>query len=454
MRSISIDMWLQPRPGFVLFGRACERSHDMVRLIARAVNLTALITTLLFVLVPPESRAQGSSNCGNVLSAAQNCGMCGVVCAPGLTCSDGVCSGTSKTSNLSAFVNAGASNGASSASNVVSNAASGAASSAGNAASNAARSAGNAASNAVNNAASTAASTAVNNAVNNAGNAASNSAGSAASNSASSTATPTCNALQTLCDGRCVNTAFAPRNCGACGVVCEAGQKCAKGVCGGPGNANANAIASNNATTTCYAPQTLCGGRCVNTAFAPRNCGACGVVCEAGQKCAQGVCGGPGNANANAIASNNATTCNAPQTLCGGRCVNTAIAPRNCGACGVVCEAGQKCAQGVCGGASNANANAATTTCNAPKTLCGGRCVNTEFAPRNCGACGVVCEAGQKCAKGVCGGASNASVSCNAPKTLCGGRCVNTAIAPRNCGACGVVCTGGQVCRAGACSSP
>jgi hypothetical protein len=31
---------------------------------------------------------------------------------------------------------------------------------------------------------------------------------------------------------------------------------------------------------------------------------------------------------------------------------------------------------------------------------------------------------------------------------------VNTAIAPRNCGACGVVCTGGQVCRAGACSSP
>ena len=407
MRSISIDMWLRPRPGFPPFGRACERSHNMVRLFARAVNLTALITTLLFVLVPPQSRAQGSSNCGNVLSDANNCGICGVVCGPGLTCSDGVCSGTSRTSNLSAFVNAGASNGASSASNVVSNAAS----SAGNAASNAVRSAGTAASTAVNNAASTAASTAVNNAVNNAGNAASNSASTGASNSASTGATPTCNARQTLCDGRCVNTQFAPRNCGACGVVCAAGQTCAKGVCGGAGAANANATASNNATTTCDAPKTLCEGRCVNTAIAPRNCGACGVVCEAGQKCAKGVCGGPGNANANANASNNASTsCNAPKTLCEGRCVNTAIAPRNCGACGVVCEAGRKCAKGVCGGPGNANANANAS--------------------------------------------NNASTSCNAPKTLCGGRCVNTAIAPRNCGACGVVCTGGQVCRAGACSSP
>ncbi len=402
MRSISIDMWLHPRPGLRLFGRACERSNHLVRLIARAVNLTALITTLLFVLVPLQSRAQGSSNCGNVLSDATNCGICGVVCGPGLTCSDGVCSGTSRTSNLSAFVNAGASS-ASSASNVVSNAASSAASSAGNAASNAARSAGNAASNAVNNAASTAASTAVNNAVSNAGNAASNSAGSAADNSASSTATPTCNARQTLCEGRCVNTAFAPRNCGACGVVCEAGQKCAKGVCGGPGAANGNATASNSATPTCDAPKTLCEGRCVNTAVAPRNCGACGVVCEAGQKCVKGVCGGAGNANANASAN---------------------------------------------------TSNNATPTCNAPKTLCEGRCVNTAVAPRNCGACGVVCEAGQKCVKGVCGGAGTSGVNCNAPKTLCGGRCVNTAIAPRNCGACGVVCTGGQVCRAGACSSP
>jgi hypothetical protein len=393
MRSISIDMWLHPRPGSRLFGRACEHSHNMVRLLARAVNLTVLITTLLFVLVPPQARAQGSSSCGNVLSDAQNCGVCGVVCGPGMTCSDGVCSGTS---NPNAFINAG-----------------------GGAASNSA---------------------------NNASNAASNAAGNAAGN----TATPTCNALQTLCDGRCVNTAFAPRNCGACGVVCAAGQTCAKGVCGGPGNANANATASNSATPTCNAPQTLCEGRCVNTAFAPRNCGACGVVCEAGQKCAKGVCGGPGNANANANASNSATpTCNAPQTLCGGRCVNTAFAPRNCGACGVVCEAGQKCAQGVCGGASNA-----TTSCNAPQTLCGGRCVNTAIAPRNCGACGVVCEAGQRCVKGVCGGAGNAGANCNAPKTLCGGRCVNTAIAPRNCGACGVVCTGGQVCRAGACSNP
>jgi Stigma-specific protein, Stig1 len=355
MRSISIDIgkdWLHPRPGFRLFGRACERTHNMGRFMVRAVNLTALLAALLFLLVPPQSRAQGSSNCGNVLSSAQNCGICGVVCGAGMTCSDGVCSGTS---NPTAFANAGASTGPGANTNA------------------------------------------------NSGPGANTNANTGASSNAGNNATTTCNAPQTLCSGRCVNTAFAPKNCGACGVVCAAGQTCANGVCGGAssGNANANANASNNATPTCNAVQTLCGGRCVNTAFAPRNCGACGVVCEAGQKCAKGVCGGTSNASANANASGNATP-----------------------------------------------------TCNAPKTLCGGRCVNTAIAPKNCGACGVVCETGQKCAKGVCGGAGNASASCNAPKTLCGGRCVNTAIAPKNCGACGVVCTGGQVCRAGTCSNP
>jgi hypothetical protein len=58
----------------------------------------------------------------------------------------------------------------------------------------------------------------------------------------------------------------------------------------------------------------------------------------------------------------------------------------------------------------------------------------------------------------VCGGAGAASgkapSACALPKTQCGTRCVDTATAPRNCGRCGVVCEAGQVCRAGACSKP
>lgn len=105
-----------------------------------------------------------------------------------------------------------------------------------------------------------------------------------------------CAVGKTMCSGRCLDTQTAPRNCGACGNVCGAGKTCSSGVCTATSSANSNANnssnnnANGNANSSCAAPKTMCGGRCLNTATAPRNCGACGNVCGAGKVCSNGVC--------------------------------------------------------------------------------------------------------------------------------------------------------------------
>lgn len=105
------------------------------------------------------------------------------------------------------------------------------------------------------------------------------------------------------------------------------------------------------ATSNCAAGKTMCGTRCVNLSKAPRNCGACGVVCGAGKMCKSGVCTATGGANSTTTSNTN-STCATGKTMCGTRCVNLSTAPRNCGACGVVCGTGQRCSNGVCSCAS------------------------------------------------------------------------------------------------------
>lgn len=55
-----------------------------------------------------------------------------------------------------------------------------------------------------------------------------------------------------------------------------------------------------------------------------------------------------------------------------------------------------------------------STTCGAPKTMCGTACVNENTDPNNCGSCGKVCSAPLMCANGVC------AYSCPASQTICG----------------------------------
>lgn len=105
---------------------------------------------------------------------------------------------------------------------------------------------------------------------------------------ASAQASSACATGKTMCGTRCVNLSTAPRNCGACGVVCGAGKRCKAGVCAATGSANSKT--TRDAKSTCAAGKAMCGTRCVNLSTAPRNCGACGVVCGAGQRCTNGVC--------------------------------------------------------------------------------------------------------------------------------------------------------------------
>jgi hypothetical protein len=71
-----------------------------------------------------------------------------------------------------------------------------------------------------------------------------------------------------LCDGRCVNLAEDPRNCGMCTRPCEVGEFCVFRECR-PG---------------CAAPLVQCGARCVDLNSDPENCGACD------NRCLTGVC--------------------------------------------------------------------------------------------------------------------------------------------------------------------
>jgi hypothetical protein len=126
---------------------------------------------------------------------------------------------------------------------------------------------------------------------------------------------------------------------------------------------------------------------CVPAPNDPKNCGACGVACAAGQVCS------------------NAGKCECPpyQGFCAGtkKCVPVANDPSNCGACGKQCLANEVCSAGAC-------IPAATGCIPGPAggqpglTACSGACVDLLNDNKNCGACGTVCPPAQGCVNGAC----------------------------------------------------
>jgi hypothetical protein len=131
------------------------------------------------------------------------------------------------------------------------------------------------------------------------------------------------------------------------------------------------------------------------------------------------------------------TSCSCPGTTCGGECVDVAGDPRNCGACGVACNADQYCrlmAGPPC-------------KCRPPEVACSGACINRQSDPNNCGECGTSCPVA--CAKGACVDVCpSGTASC-----VVGGKtaCIETAKDPRHCGSCGKQCAFDEVCAAGSC---
>ncbi|MDB4932549.1 MAG: Tryptophan synthase alpha chain, partial [Myxococcaceae bacterium] len=72
--------------------------------------------------------------------------------------------------------------------------------------------------------------------------------------------------------------------------------------------------------------------------------------------------------------------------------------------------------------------------CTAPQSACGGRCVDLQASRENCGTCGNACPGAQVCVAGSC------QIGCPGAQQACGGACVTLSTDRANCGACGTAC--------------
>lgn len=193
------------------------------------------------------------------------------------------------------------------------------------------------------------------------------------------------------CNGTCTVVARDSANCGACGTACQAGQVCSQGAC----------------ASACGGGTNKCGNECVDTKSDPRNCGTCGKACAANEVCMAGAC---------------ATSCAMGTMKCGAACVDAMNDRTNCGSCGTTCKAGEICSAGKCAISCQQGltvCNWATLEAGVPEAgpwdggipwdagdaglqFGGDFCTDLRTDSYNCGACGNICNAGQRCVSGAC----------------------------------------------------
>ncbi len=251
-------------------------------------------------------------------------------------------------------------------------------------------------------------------------------------------------------DGCEVDVVEDPKNCGACGNVCAAGEKCHDGVCG------------------CPAPLIDCDGSCVNPVTDDANCGGCGTVCvdpagacspalpNSHYGCSAGVCGKL-KCGYGAVDCNGDLDSGCASDGCEAHLNDNA----NCGGCGNKCGPGTECRDD--GGGAGLKCLAICVgpacRCKANEVLCpsNGSCADLLNDPNNCGICLAACPRAKDsaiatCEKGVCvNRCVQGFADCNGDPT--DGCEVDLSHDPTSCGTCGNRCdTGaGQPCIDGKC---
>lgn len=210
-----------------------------------------------------------------------------------------------------------------------------------------------------------------------------------------------CPAGMISCSRQCVDGRNDDANCGRCGNVCSptgdgkpertnAYYGCVNGECG--------TLKCVNGFGDCDSDP-LNG--CETSTLTAENCGGCGIACPNGQQCRldeygtpQCMCP-PGLTRCEKVCRSGSGSCAA--------CVDLASDKLNCGGCDVACTANAPFANKMCSyGTCVAQCMDNHADCNNSEV--DGCEVDIASDPRNCGGCGIVCDAvaGQACVAGRC----------------------------------------------------